>query len=262
MSYIIYCITGIIGGILMGLVGFGIGPIAVPCVALTLSWIGISKNILMQIAIATSLSVIVTNTFFTTLFHKNNNNINLNIFYKLLPGSLIGALLGSLIVIHLPEFILKQIFAIILIIITFIHLSKKNELITFESLDSKKLFIYSVLIAVVSNLIGVSDGILMVPFLTKCNLNIKESIGTATALVLPVSLMGLIPLIIFGFKCTTLPSHSFGYIYLPAFIIIALTSIKFSYWAIKFSKFLSDKTLKNIFCIVMIGVSLVIIFNA
>ena len=261
MSYLIYCLTGIFGGVLMGLVGFGIGPIAVPAIALTLDSLGTNKDIVMQIAIATSLSIIVLNTFFTAMFHKKNNNINFDMYKRLLPGSLIGAIFGSILVIFAPTFLLKYIFAIILIVITCAHFFRRHNSNKKSIPNSIKLFIYAFFIAMLSNLIGVSDGILMIPFLTRYDINIKESIGTATALVLPVSFIGLILFVIFGSNHTNLPPYSIGFIYTPAVLIIAPLSIICSYYSVKISKCLSDKLISNMFCIIIVGISLTVMFN-
>lgn len=264
MSYeiiIIYCIAGAVGGILMGLVGFGIGPIVVPTLLITLHMMGFDNTYNMRIAIATSLAVIVCNSLFNTIIHRNAHRIHLNLYYKLLPGSIIGAVIGSYIVLVLPEHLMRHLFAIILFIIATLNLFHNTQKIGAQTPDSKMLLCYSCLIAIISNIIGVSDGVLMVPFLKKLNLNMREAIGTATSLILPVSMTGLIPLIYSQPSKAILPHYSVGFIYGPALLIIAFASINSSYIAIKIGGELPDRMLKNICCIVVMGLSVMMMLS-
>lgn len=258
--YIIYCLAGALGGLFMGLIGVGIGPIVVPTLAYILPKIGVDNNITMKIAIMTSLTVILANTFFLSYIHKKNNNINYKIFFQLLPGSIIGAICGSLMIAVYPTSIMKMIFGILLIFVSLFTILSKNLKVINIWPSFPKLFIMSFIIATISNLLGVSDGLLMVPFLKRYNVKLTQSIGTAIALVFPVSLAGAIPLFLIGLKDPNLPRESISYLYIPAFIFIISVSIFSSFFGTYIAKKIPEYYLKNIFCFAISLIGLKMLF--
>ena len=121
-----------------------------------------------------------------------------------------------------------------------------SAFITFSaSLSNKGLIPF--LIATFSNLLGVSDGLLLIPYLKRQNINMRCAVGTATALVIPVCFMGLLPLLFAGMHDVTLPSHCLSYIYLPAFFMIGIMSTIFSVVGVSLGKKIPEVFLKSIF---------------
>lgn len=250
----LYMLAGAIGGLLIGLIGTGIGPIVVPLIVLMSPMIGLPNNLSMKVAIATSLSVIICTTAFSALWHHRNQMVQWTLFRSLLPGSIVGAVIGALIVIFLPNAILKMIFGILLLGISVFMLIKPKRIRTKSLPGFWKLWISSSMMSASSNMLGVSDGLLMVPYLKKHNVSMHHAIATATILIFPVSLIGLSVMCVAGIS-HHLPK-SVGYIYLPAFVPITITSIIFANVGIRLGKKLSENTLRLIFGIIMVLISL------
>src|SRR3990167_7816039 len=261
MSHVfVFCSIGAIGGIFMGLIGTGIGPIAVPMLIILLPFVGVNKTIVAPMAVATSLMAILLATIVSSILHFKNNKIDLNLFLSLLPGSLLGGVLGSGLIILIPTYLISLVFCILLLFIGLKMCLNINKKITSSLPNHKKIFLYSAGIGCVCNMLGVSDGILMVPFLNRYNIPIQIAIGTAAALVIPVSLIGLIVLVIEGIASSYLPAYSLGYIYFPALFFIGLTGCLFAVVGIILSKNISEQILRKIFGFIMIGLSIKMIF--
>ena len=102
--------VGVIVGFLSGLLGIGGGILMVP--ALVYLW---RHN--MQIAVGTSLAVMIPTTIAGTLRHFSYGNVDWRTSAVLAGGAIIGAyLLGAPLAEHLPSETLKRIFGVVLIV--------------------------------------------------------------------------------------------------------------------------------------------------
>ena len=64
-----------------------------------------------------------------------------------------------------------------------------------------------------------------VPFLTWCGMTIHRAIGTVAALGFPIAIFGAISYAVAGQSAAGLPPWSLGFVYLPAFVGISVTSV-------------------------------------
>lgn len=104
-----YFALGLFAGFSSALFGIGGGVIIVPALSLLFSF-G------MHQAIPTSLTVIVPTTFFGAIFHYQKGSINLNVLKFLVPGALAGAVMGAFISNWVTGDVLRNIFAVLLIV--------------------------------------------------------------------------------------------------------------------------------------------------
>ncbi len=74
-------------------------------------------------------------------------------------------------------------------------------------------------------MVGAGGGFLAVPFMTACNVRIRNAVGTSAALGLPIAAAGTVGFIIAGMRQTGLPPYTVGFIYLPALAAIVAASI-------------------------------------
>ena len=74
----------------------------------------------------------------------------------------------------------------------------------------------------VSALVGIGGGTLSVPFMTWCNVAIHNAVATSAGLGFPIALANVVGYIYAGRNLSDLPPGSWGYVYLPALLVIAL----------------------------------------
>jgi uncharacterized membrane protein YfcA len=260
MEYLLYLAMGLFTGLLSGLLGVGGGLIMVPVLSFVFARLGFPINYVMQMALGTSLAVIIITSIASSRAHHSHQNVDWDIVKKIALGIMLGAFLGSLVAAKFDADILKVFFVFYVFIVAFQILSNyapnparilppRPALAPRPALDCVGAFI-----GWVSSFVGIGGGTLSVPFLIYCNINTKRAIGTSSAIGLPIALAGTVGYIVSGLQISDLPSKSLGFVYLPAFAIIAAASlISAPVGAILVQK-LAVKKLKKIFALLLIAI--------
>jgi len=263
----ISCIfLGSLVGFLAGLLGIGGGLIVVPALVYLLPYISIasdvidqgtlSTEVIMPMALATSLAAIVLTSSSAAFAHQKNNNIPWDITKPLMFTVAFGALLGAFIADHLSAKALTHFFAAtVFLLASYMLLSIRSQ----QSKDmpsNLKLQFISLFTGVVASLMGMAGGAILVPVLTYFGMPLRHCIGIATVCGVMVALFGSLGYIISGFDNALLPPWSFGYVYLPALLGIVLMSSLFAPIGVKYANKLPVQTLKKGFAIFLILVAI------
>src|SRR5690349_8744326 len=112
-TLIIIClIAGATGGLLQGILGVGTGIIVVPLLTFLLPQYGIPVNLDIHIALATAMATIVVTSIASLISHYKQENINWNIFGRIILFSMLGSLAGAVLAGYLPTTVLRTIFAL------------------------------------------------------------------------------------------------------------------------------------------------------
>ena len=101
-------ITGVFSGLIAGLLGVGGGLPIIPVVFYILNYYGFSKDVIMHIAIASSLGVISLTSISSIYAHYKLQNIELNVIKNWIIGIFLGAIFGA-IVASLTVFLAKKL---------------------------------------------------------------------------------------------------------------------------------------------------------
>jgi uncharacterized membrane protein YfcA len=80
-------------------------------------------------------------------------------------------------------------------------------------------------IGLIASMVGAGGAFMTVPFMTACNVNIRNAVATSAAVGLPVAIAGTIGFVFAGYSQPGLPPHSVGYVYLPALLAIVAASV-------------------------------------
>ena len=252
----ISCIClGSLAGFLAGLLGIGGGLIIVPALVYLLPLLGISNEVVMPMALATSLSAIVITSSSAALAHNKNENIPWDITKPLMIIVALGALLGAFIADLLSAQALTNFFAGAVIVLATYMLASIRSQRSREMPSRLKLQFISFIIGVIASLMGMAGGAILVPVLTYFGMPLRHCIGIATVCGVMVALFGSLGYIISGLDNELLPAWSFGYIYLPALSGIVLTSSLFAPVGVKFAAKLPVQTLKKSFAVFLILVA-------
>jgi len=253
----ICCIfLGALAGFLAGLLGIGGGLIIVPALVYLLPQLGISNEVIMPIALATSLSAIVITSSSAALAHNKNNNIPWDLAKPLMFTVAFGALLGAFIADRLSAQALTNFFAGAVIILASYMLVSIRSTRSREMPSKVKLQFISLFTGVVASLMGMAGGAILVPVLTYFGMPLRHCIGIATVCGVMVALFGSLGYIISGLDNELLPVWSFGYVYLPALLGVVLTSSMFAPVGVKFAAKLPVQTLKKFFAVFLILVAI------
>ena len=256
MEYALYMATGLFTGLLAGLLGIGGGLVMVPVLGFIFLHLGFSAEFIMHMALGTSLAVIMVTSIASSRAHHRHQNVDWDIVKKMALGIMLGAFLGSLIAAKFDAKLLKALFALYVLTVALQILSNYTPNPARILPARLGLNFSGLCIGWVSSFVGIGGGTLSVPFLVYCNIDTKRAIGTSSALGLPIAVAGALGYLLAGLQVSTLPNHSLGFIYLPAFIIIALSSLISAPVGALLVQKLSVKKLKQIFALLLIIIGL------
>lgn len=245
--------TGFFSGLLAGLLGIGGGIIIIPVVFYILIDFNYSTDIIMRVAIASSLAVIFITSLSSIYSHYKLNNIDMLIIKKWFTGVIAGSICGALFASFINGNMLIIFFVVIASLIAInmfldINIVLANDIPEGFFLNS----IISFLIGYFSVLIGIGGGSFSVPTLTAFGKNIYRAVGTSACIGFFIALPGFITYALTGWKVENLPSYSIGYVNLPIVLSIASISILTAPLGAKLSRKINKKTLKKIFAVFLL----------
>lgn len=261
-SILLACsLLGIVVGFLSGLLGIGGGLIIVPALAYLLPLLKIPPEIVMPLALGTSLCSIVITSSSATFAHHKNRNIPWALTKKFVVAIALGSLLGALIADLLSATVLKNIFAIaVSTLATYMLLSVR--ITHTRSLPSDiYIFIIAFGCGIIASLMGISGAAILIPILTFFGVTVRNAIGISTTCGSLVATFGTVGYIISGLDANNLPDWSLGYVYLPALLAIVVTSSIVAPLGVRYANKLPVNTLKRIFAFFLLLVAAKMIFT-
>lgn len=232
----------------------------VPILSMTFVARGYSSDHVVHMALATSMATIIPGAFMSARTHHAHHAVQWSILKSMLPGILVGTFCGAVIAHFSSTAFLKSFF------VAFICFLAAQLLFDFSGKISNRqatqipgaigLFIFGAVMGVVSSFAGIGGAILSIGFLIWCGLTMHHAIGTAAAIGVPLAIAGSVGFIVTGWPDKTLPAWSLGYVYLPAFATIAVTSMLFAPLGAKLAHRLPVKTLKKMFVIFLLALAI------
>ena len=250
-----YCAIGSVVGILAGLLGVGGGLVIVPMLVFSFGSQGVAPDIIMHLALGTSLASIMFTSISSFMAHHKRGAVHWDIVRKIVIGIFTGTFIGSCFASILSTDILKGFFVVFLYFVAYQMLSNKKPKPSRNLPGLAGMIGVGNVIGFVSSLVGIGGGSLSVPFMVWCNVIVHHAIGTSAAIGLPIAVAGTVGYIFNGWGESSLPSYSIGYVYLPALFGIAAISVLTAPLGVKLAHSLPVDKLKKIFACLLIIVA-------
>jgi hypothetical protein len=252
-----YIGLGIIAGFVAGLLGVGGGLIIVPILILIFQSNNFTQEIIVHLAIGTSLATIIFTSFSSIYAHHfKHHAVRWDIVKKLTPGIVIGALLGAVIADSISAKNLQQFFGFFELFVAAQMAFNIKASATRTLPENAGMFSAGSGIGIISSIVGIGGGTLTVPFLTWCNVKMQQAVATSSACGLPISVAGCVGFIFTGWNEVNLPDYSFGYIYWPAFLSIVLSSMVMAPVGAWLAHRLSAARLKRFFSVALFALGI------
>ena len=256
----LYLVTGVFAGLASGLLGVGGGLIIVPVLFFIFSSQNLHAEHIMHMALATSLATIIITSISSTRAHHKKQAVLWPIFLLLAPGICVGAWLGGIAASEIKTDTLKYGFGIFEFIVALYLLWNHQSPQHTVSLSKIKSTLGGFVIGMVSTIVGIGGGTLTVPFLNWHKIAMHNAVATSAACGFPIAILGTASYIYTGWSVSNLPEQTLGYVHLPAFIFIIMTSVLFAPVGAKLAHYLPESTLKKGFAIFMMLIGLKMIF--
>ena len=241
MEWVVLLIAGAIAGTLAGLFGIGGGLIVVPALVLVFTSQGVANHVLMHLAIGTSLATIVTTASSSVRAHHKRGAIDWNAFRRIAPGIVVGAICDSN--------TLRLAFACFLVAVATQMIINRQPAAHRQLPGIFGMSLAGSVIGTISSMMGVGGGTMSVPFLSWCNVPMRNAVATSAAIGLPIAIGGAISFAVTGWNEPGLPRFSLGYINLPAYIGIVITGILFAPLGASLAHRLNPVLLKRAFAV-------------
>jgi uncharacterized protein len=245
-------ILGVATGFLAGLLGIGGGMILVPFLTYFMGKQGVSPDLAVKMAIATSMATIIFTSLSSVRAHHKKGAVRWDIVKGLAPGIVLGGLAASL-----GVFALLKGSYLALFFGLFVGYSATQMFLGKQPAPERQMpgasgqFAAGGVIGFLSGLVGAGGGFVSVPFMTWCNVAMHNAVATSAALGFPIALINAVGYAVSGQTVSGLPLGSLGYIWLPALGLIAVTSVLFAPVGAKAAHALDVKKLKRIFASVL-----------
>jgi uncharacterized membrane protein YfcA len=259
---IAFLVLGAATGFAAGLLGIGGGMLLVPFITFLMVTKEFPSDLIVHMAIATSLATIMFTSISSVRAHHKRGAVSWRIVKLLTPGILIGSWIGPWIGKQLSASGLALFFA------AFVAFSATQMLIDKKPAPSRELpkapgmLGAGGIIGMLAGLVGAGGGFISVPFMTWCNVKIHNAVATSAALGFPIALAGTLSNIYYGMSIPDLPAGSLGFIYLPALLVISLTSVMTAPLGARTAHSLPVKTLKRVFAIVLYALAAYMLYKA
>ena len=117
LEWTAYLIAGLVSGLLAGLFGIGGGLIIVPIMMLVFGWQGMSSDIAIHVAIATSLMTISVTSLSSMLAHHKFETTQWHLVKKLAPSLVLGSFAGAYIASSMSSDTLKVWFGVFALLV-------------------------------------------------------------------------------------------------------------------------------------------------
>jgi len=215
-------VASVIAGLLAGLLGVGGGIVIVPMLFWLLTSLDVPSDLVMHIAVATSLITIIPTSISSSASHRRRGNVDATLLRLWAPGILLGAAAGGLSARLIDGIVLSAIFGVVAILVSLNMVTKKSvhlgDAPPASALANRAI---AAVVGLFSALMGIGGGTLSVPILTAYSFPILKAVGTASAFGLLIAVPAVVGFISAGWGEEDLPWGSLGYVNLPAALLIS-----------------------------------------
>lgn len=252
-----YFVLGAFTGLLSGLLGIGGGLIVVPgLVWLFSSYADFPSAYVMHFAVGTSLAAMIITTLRAILAHRHYHVKYWEIYRRLIPGVIVGVILGVIWGHHLHSHVLEIIFGILVLAIAI-------DMFFLQGINPQRhlpgtlgMSIVSLLLGGLSGLLGLGGGTFIIPFLTYCNVALREAMIISIMTGLVVSIVGTISIMATGGVNHHALPWSTGFVYWPAWAGLVVGSLFFVPVGVSLSYRLPVSTLRRFFSVFLLFVGI------
>lgn len=251
-----YLALGAAAGTMAGLFGVGGGLIIVPALVVAFGLQGVAPEVIMHLAVGTSLATIVVTGVSSAWAHHQKGSIHREWFLALLPGLLLGAIGGVFVAGALSGGVLGTLFGLFVIAVAVRMVLDRGPVPGSVAPGRAGMALAGGVIGGVSALFGIGGGTLCVPWLTRCGAQMTRAVGTSAACGIPIALFGAATFAVVGWGNPQLPAGATGFVMWPAFLGIVLASVPFARLGARLAHRLPARVLKLAFAALLTLVGL------
>jgi len=234
-------------GMLAGLLGIGGGIIVVPVLLPVFLAQGVPGDVVMQLAIGTSLATMSLTSLSSARAHHRRGAVLWPVVWRIAPGVVAGGLLGAALAEFLAARTLYLLFCVLMLVIGVEFMVGDKSRARRGLPGGSGLAAAGVGIGTVAALMGIGGGSMMVPLFTWCSVPVRSAVGTSAAVGFPIALSGTAGFVLAGWGAAGLPPFTLGYVSGPALAGIVGASVAFAPLGARIAHAVPERVLKGVF---------------
>jgi len=242
--------TGMIAGILAGLLGVGGGIVMVPVLYLVFGAFDVDQAVRMHMAVGTSLAAMIPTSIRSALAHHKRGAVDGELFRRWLPAIIAGALMGSAVAPYAPSQLLRGVFAFFALFVA-LNMIVGNDRWALGSELPRAVWqrVTAFLIGSISVMMGIGGGTFTVPYLSLFGYPIRQAVATASAIGVLIAIPGAIGFGIGGLGVAGRPLWSLGYASLIGFALIVPATMIATPWGVTLAHRIDPSWLRKAFAL-------------
>ena len=258
--------AGGLAGLSAGLFGIGGGAVMVPALFFAFNALGVSQDVVMHSAIATSSAIIIVNAIRSTLSHHKHGAVDWDLLWPKNPFFSyafwigLGAFLAAIwLAPRLSGQVLTVLFAGVASLVALQFIFGRPDWKLRETVPGGMARpIVGGTVGVLSSLMGIGGGSLTVPLMSICGVPIHRAVATASGFGFAIALPATLGFIISGIGAQGRPAFSLGYVNAMGFVLIASIAFLTIPLGAKLAHSMSRKKLKMIFgvCLLFVAINM------
>jgi uncharacterized membrane protein YfcA len=248
-------LSGVVGGLVAGMLGVGGGIVVVPILYHVLTLLGIDESVRMHIATGTSLATIIPTSFSSVTAHNRKGAVDWPLLRRWAVPMFVGVIAGAALSGFVRGQVLSLVFASVALPVALqLAFVDAKRRIADKLPDGAAGLLLPFGIGGLSTMMGIGGGTVGVPTMTLCGVPIHRAVGTASAFGAIISIPGTLGAIIAGWGAPGLPPWSLGYVNLLGFVLIAPASYFMAPFGAQIAHSTDVKRLRILFA-VFIGIT-------
>jgi uncharacterized membrane protein YfcA len=254
---------GTVTGFLAGLLGVGGGMMMVPFVTLILSNRGVEPGLSVKMAIASSMATILFTSLSSVRAHHRLGAVRWDLVRGLAPGIVLGGLAtGAGLFAVVKGQALALFFAVFIGYTALQMLRSRKPKASRQMPGTAGQTAVGSGIGLISGLVGAGGAFLSVPFMSWCNVPIRQAVGTSAALGFPIALANTTGYVIAGWGLPAALPGAVGYLYLPALAIIATASVSLAPLGARTAQRMDVAALKRVFALLLFALAAYMLYKS
>ena len=251
-----FLLLGSFVGFVAGLLGVGGGGIMVPLLTTIFIHQGVPIDQVVHLALGTSMASIIFTSLSSLRAHHARGGVIWKVVKGMAAGILVGTFLATFIAVAVSSLYLAIFFSVFMAFVAVQMFIDKKPKPDKAIAGRGELLLAGTGIGAISALVSIGGGSLTVPYLVWRNIEIRKAIGTSAAIGLPIALAGTIGYAINGWANTSPENYTLGFVYLPAVLLISITSVLTAPYGVKMAHRLPVAVLKKVFAVLLVLLSI------
>lgn len=251
-----YGLLGAFVGFMAGLLGVGGGGILVPLLVMLFRYQGMGTTHIIHYALGTAFPCMIFSSAASLRAHAAHGNVVWHLFYRMAAGVLLGTVLMTHITSGIHSSYIALFFAGFMAFIASQMFWNWQPKPSAQPATLWSLSWAGVGIGSISALAAVGGGFLTITYLNYKNIPMRKAVGTSAAIGLPIAVAGTCGYLLSGWSQHVQQAGMLGFVYIPAFIIISVTSTIATAGGVRLAQRLPDARLKKIFALVCVLLSI------